>query len=65
MLAWKGFQVFNYVDDIFAWCHDDHTGLAFHTLKEIINRMGLPANPNKVLPPATNLSIMAGLKLAP
>ena len=58
LMAKKGFLIFNYIDDMYACCHENIANEAFQTLLEIINRIGLPMNPKKVLPPLKILTIM-------
>ena len=58
MIAKRGFRVHNYIDDIYAVAHKDSAGLAFETLKEILQNIGLPLNENKVFAPCTSLTIM-------
>ena len=36
ILAERGFQVWNYIDDIYACCHKDWADEAFHTLQQVI-----------------------------
>ena len=58
ILANKGIQVWNYIDDIYACCHKDEADEAFHTLLQVINSIGLPVNPKKVFQPCEKLSIL-------
>ena len=58
ILAQEGITVYNYIDDIYACCHQDHTEFAFRKLREVIAIIGLPMNPHKVFPPTTTLPIM-------
>ena len=58
ILANKGIQVWNYIDDIYACCHKDKADEAFHTLLQVINSIGLPVNPKKVFQPCEKLSIL-------
>ena len=53
-----GFLVHNYIDDIYAVCHKDTAHKGFETLQEILRKLGLPLNCNKVFPPCTTLNIM-------
>ena len=58
ILAQHGFQVWNYIDDIYACCHVDVAQEAFDTLLEVIRNIGLPINDSKVFSPTSRLSIM-------
>ena len=58
IMAQHGFQVWNYIDDIYACCHVDVAQEAFDTLLEVIRNIGLPINHSKVFAPTSRLSIM-------
>ena len=58
LMAKAGFQIHNYIDDLYACCHVDETDRAFHALLNILQNLGLPVNPSKVFPPCKKLSIM-------
>ena len=45
-LAREGFQVLEYIVDIYAHCHEDKAEEDFQTLTEFITNMGLPINPS-------------------
>ena len=58
IMAKHGFQVWNYIDDIYACCHVDVAREAFDTLLEVIRNVGLPINYSKVFSPVSRLPIM-------
>ena len=58
LMAKKGFQIHNYIDDLYACCYANQADTAFHALLDILEKLGLPVNPSKVFPPCKKLSIM-------
>ena len=58
LMAKAGFQIHNYIDDLYACCHVDEADTAFHALLNILQNLGLPVNPAKIFPPCKKLSIM-------
>ena len=58
LMAKEGFRTYNYIDDLYACCHEDRAETAFRTLLDILAQVGLPTNPSKVFPPCKRLSIM-------
>ena len=58
ILGKRGFQVWNYIDDIYACYHKDHADKAFQSLQQVIQDIGLPVNPKKVFSPSDSLSIL-------
>ena len=58
ILPQHGFQVRNYINDIYACCHFDMAQQAFDNLLEVIQNIGLPINKNNVFSPTCRLSIM-------
>ena len=58
ILAKQDIKIFNFIDDIYAFCHKDVAQQAFEALAMVIEQVGLPINPAKVFPPTTNLPIM-------
>ena len=57
LMAKKGFQIHNYVDDLHACCHENQAEIAFQTLPEILNQIGL-LTPQRFFPPCRKLSFM-------
>ena len=57
ILAKKGFTVCNYIDDIYACCHKNQAQVAFSTLNEVIELVGLSLNLSKLFPPFKRLYI--------
>ena len=57
-MAKEGFQIYNYIDDLYACCHKDQADKAFDTLLTISKNLGLPVNSLKVFSPCKSLSIM-------
>ena len=58
LMAKKGFQIHNYIDDLYGGCHEDDADVAFNSLLDILNNLGLPVNPAKVFSPTNRLAIM-------
>ena len=48
LMAKAGFQIHNYIDDLYACCHVDEADRAFHALLNILQNLGLPVNPSKI-----------------
>ena len=57
-MAKEGFQIYNYIDDLYPYCYADQADTAFQALLDILEKLGLPVNPSKVFPPCKKLSIM-------
>ena len=58
ILAKRGVQIFNYIDDIYVCCHKSVAQDAFEALNVVIESVGLPIKPSKVFLPTPRLSIM-------
>ena len=58
LMAEKGFQIHNCIDDLYACCLEDEAEVAFISLLDILNNLGLPVNPAKVFAPTKRLAIM-------
>ena len=57
-MAYDGIRVWNYIDDVFACVKEDKAQYAFDRLKQIIQELGLPLNPGKVVEPANKMICM-------
>ena len=44
LMAKEGFQIHNYIDDLYACCHEDKADRAFQALLDILVQLGLPTN---------------------
>ena len=58
LMAKKGFQIHNYIDDLYACCHEDDAEFSFNALLDILNKLGLPVNPAKVFSPIKRFAII-------
>ena len=58
MLQGVGIHVGNYIDDTFTAMENEGSGEKFQEICNLITRLGLPLNPDKVAPPNTCLDIM-------
>ena len=49
----SGIQIWNYIDDLFAFVPADQADAAFELLRDLVLELGLPINYSKLVPPTT------------
>ena len=58
ILRSEGIVIWNYIDDLFACVEEDKAEYVFRRMYELIEQLGLPINPDKVVPPTTVMTCM-------
>ena len=58
ILRSEGIIIWNYIDDLFACAEESEADYVFRRMYELIEQLGLPINPDKVVSPTTIMTCM-------
>ena len=58
ILRSEGIVIWNYIDDLFACAEESEADYVFRRMYELIEQLGLPINPDKVVSPTTIMTCM-------